>query len=92
VLPKESFWAPARLTMIYVSEPVKQLGFQRRQKGKTRIAHAYALNVRIPVNPAQAGIQEVATIDASMDPGLRRDDGWWSLSKCLSGKTRIALA
>ena len=36
------------------------------------------------VIPAQAGIQEMRPLLIRMDPGLRRDDGGFGLSKCHS--------
>jgi hypothetical protein len=39
------------------------------------------------VIPAQAGIQEKWPLLARLDPGLRRDDGVYCLSKCHSGQS-----
>ena len=42
--------------------------------------------LRLPVIPAQAGIQGTKPPTVQLDPGLRRDDGGFGLSKCHSGQ------
>jgi hypothetical protein len=41
------------------------------------------------VIPAQAGIQGTKLLRQQLDPGLRRDDGVFYLSKCHSGQTTV---
>ena len=45
--------------------------------------------LRLLVIPAQAGIQGTKPPTVQLDPGLRRDDRGFGLSKCHSGQTRV---
>ena len=45
--------------------------------------------LRLLVIPAQAGIQGTKPPTVQMDPGLRRDDGGFGLSKCHSIQTLV---
>ena len=45
--------------------------------------------LRLPVIPAQAGIQGTKPPTVQLDPGLRRDDGGFGLSKCHSCQTKV---
>ncbi|MGB5326861.1 MAG: helix-turn-helix domain-containing protein, partial [Gammaproteobacteria bacterium] len=43
--------------------------------------------LRLLVIPAQAGIQGTKPLTVQLDPGLRRDDGGFGLSKCHLGQS-----
>jgi hypothetical protein len=45
--------------------------------------------LRLLIIPAQAGIPGTKPPTVQLDPGLRRDDGGFGLSKCHSGQTTI---